>query len=68
MKAYEMRLAEHQMRNSVHLRNLRAYADDHARFSRIAPDEQSLILLQIEHMARLDEVLVARMKLHNIPV
>lgn len=68
MNAFELRLAEHHSRNARHLKNLRYFSSDPTRFSRISPQEQSLVLLQIEQMAKLDEVLVARMKLHNIPV
>ena len=68
MKPYELRLAEQHSRNARHLKNLRIFADDQGRFMRLSPEEQSLILLQIEHMAQLDNVLTARMKLHNIPV
>jgi len=68
MKRYELRLAEHHARNARHLKNLRLFADDQSRFMRLSSEEQSLILLQIKFMAQLDNVLVARMKLHNIPV
>lgn len=68
MKPFELRLAEHHARNARHLKNLRIFADDRSRFMRLSPQEQSLILIQIEHMAQLDHVLTARMKLHNIPV
>lgn len=68
MKPFELRLAEHHARNARHLKNLRLFADDQVRFSRLSPKEQAMILIQIEHMAQLDDILVARMKLHNIPV
>lgn len=68
MKPFELRLAEQHARNARHLKNLRIFADDQSRFMRLSPDEQSLILMQIEHMAHLDKILTARMKLHNIPV
>ena len=68
MKPFELHLAEHHARNARHLKNLRIFADDANRFMRLSPQEQSLILIQIEHMAQLDNVLTARMKLHNIPV
>lgn len=68
MKPFELRLAEHHARNARHLKNLRSFADNQSRFMRLPPDEQALILIQIEHMAMLDEVLVKRMQLHNIPV
>lgn len=68
MKPFELRLAEHHSRNARHLKNLRSFAEDRARFSRLSPQEQCLIQEQIDHMARLDATLVARMKLHNIPV
>jgi len=68
MKPFEIRLAKDQNRNARHLENLRSFADDQSRFMHLSPEEQSLIALQIEFMAQLDNVLVARMKLHNIPV
>jgi len=68
MKPFELRLAEQHARNARHLNRLRIFADDQLRFMRLSPEEQALILIQIEHMAQLDDVLVARMKLHNIPV
>jgi len=68
MKPFELRLAEQQSRNARHLKNLRLFADNQSRFMRLSPEEQSLIILQIEFMAQLDNILVSRMKLHNIPV
>lgn len=68
MKQFELRLAEHHARNARHLKNLRSFADNQSRFMRLLPDEQALILTQIDHMAALDEVLVKRMHLHKIPV
>jgi len=68
MKPFELRLAEHHARNARHLKKLRNFVQDPVRFSRISPDEQELIKLQIANMARLDEILMQRMHLHDIPV
>lgn len=68
MKPFELRLAELHSRNARHIKNLRLFCADHSRFDRLDPEEQTLILEQLEHMAALDEVLVARMRRHNIPV
>lgn len=68
MRPFELRLAAHHARNATHLKNLRTFADNQTRFMRLSPQEQSLILIQIEHMAQLDNVLTQRMKLHNLPV
>lgn len=68
MKPFELRLAELHSRNARHVRNLRAFCDDQSRFSRLDHEDQSLILLQLEHMACLDEILEKRMRRLNIPV
>ncbi|MFG6385432.1 MAG: hypothetical protein K1V80_03000 [Muribaculaceae bacterium] len=68
MKPFELRLAGHHARNATHLKNLRSFVENEARFNRLSAKEQSLILLQIEHMAQLDKVLTERMKLHNLPI
>lgn len=68
MRPFELRLAAHHARNATHLKNLRTFAENESRFNRLPAKEQSLILIQIEHMAQLDKVLTERMKLHNLPV
>lgn len=68
MKLFELRLAELHSRNARHVKNLRAFVDDPARFSRLDPDDRSLILQQLEHMSALDEILVQRMRRLKIPV
>lgn len=68
MKPFEIRLADHHSRNARHLRNLRAFCNDHDRFSRLAPEDRALILQQLEHMSCLDNILEQRMRRLNIPV
>ena len=68
MKPFELRLAQQHSQNARHVKNLRAFCDDHTRFSRLDPEVQSLILLQLEHMSALDDILSARMRRLNIPV
>lgn len=68
MKPFELRLAEQHSRNARHVKNLRAFCDDQSRFSRLDPVDQSLIILQLEHMAALDEILEKRMRRLKIPV
>lgn len=68
MKPFELRLAEHHSRNARHIRNLRAFCDDQNRFSRLDPEDQSLILEQLDVMSRLDVILEKRMRRLNIPV
>ena len=68
MKPFELRLAELHSRNARHVRNLRAFCDDHTRFSRLDPEDQSLIISQLEHMSALDEILEKRMRRLKIPV
>ena len=68
MKPFELRLAEVHSRNARHVKNLRAFCDDQSRFSRLDPEDQSLIILQLEHMAALDEILKKRMRRLKIPV
>lgn len=68
MKPFELRLAEQHSRNARHVKNLRAFCDDQSRFSRLDPEDQSLIILQLEHMAALDEILEKRMRRLKIPV
>ena len=68
MKPFELRLAELHSRNARHVKNLRAFCDDHNRFNRLDPVDQSLILEQLEHMACLDTILEKRMRRLKIPV
>lgn len=68
MKPFELRLAELHSRNARHVKNLRAFCDDQSRFSRLDPEDQSLIILQLEHMAALDEIIEKRMRRLKIPV
>lgn len=68
MKQFELRLAEQHSRNARHVKNLRAFCDDQNHFGRLDPEDQSLILMQLEHMAALDKILEARMRRLNIPV
>ena len=68
MKPFELRLAELHSRNAKHVKNLRTFCDDQSRFSRLDPEAQSLIILQLEHMAALDEILEKRMRRLKIPV
>lgn len=68
MKPFELRLAEQHSRNARHVKNLRAFCDDKSRFSRLAPEDQSLIIEQLELMDVLDEILEKRMRRLNIPV
>lgn len=68
MRPFELRLAEQHARNARHVKNLRAFCEDQSRFSKLDPDDQSLILMQLDHMACLDTILEARMRRLNIPV
>lgn len=68
MKPFELRLAELHSRNARHVRNLRAFAADHARFDMLDPEDQTLILEQLEHVSALDKILEARMRRLKIPV
>ena len=68
MKPFELRLAELHSRNARHVKNLRAFCDDQSRFSRLDPEDQSLILMQLEHMSALDNILEQRMRRLKIPV
>lgn len=68
MKPFELRLAELHSRNARHVKNLRAFAADKARFDRLDPEDQTLILEQLQHMSALDEVLEVRMRRLKIPV
>lgn len=68
MKPFELRLAELHSRNARHVRNLRSFVADKARFERLDPEDQTLILDQLEHMSALDEILEARMRRLKIPV
>lgn len=68
MKPFELRLAELHSRNAKHVKNLRTFCNDHSRFSRLDPTDQSLILEQLEHMSCLDTILEKRMRRLNIPV
>lgn len=68
MKPFELRLAELLSRNARHVKNLRVFCDDQNRFSRLDPEDQSLILQQLEHMSALDNILEQRMRRLKIPV
>lgn len=68
MKPFELRLAELHSRNARHVKNLRAFIADKTRFDRLDPEDQSLLLEQIQHMSALDEVLKVRMRRLKIPV
>lgn len=68
MKPFEIRLADHHSRNARHLRNLRAFCKDQARFSRLSQEDRNLILAQIDYMSSLDIILEQRMRRLNIPV
>lgn len=68
MRPFELRLAELHSRNARHLKNLRAFCDDHNRFNRLDPEDQSLILMQLELMACLDTILEQRLRRLKIPV
>lgn len=68
MKPFELRLAELHSRNARLVKNLRAFAADKARFDRLDPEDQTLILEQLQHMSALDEVLEVRMRRLKIPV
>lgn len=68
MKPFELRLAELHSCNARHVKNLRDFCDDQNRFSRLDPEDQSLILLQLEHMSALDNILEQRMRRLKIPV
>ncbi|MDE5988955.1 MAG: hypothetical protein K2H17_06120 [Duncaniella sp.] len=68
MKPFEIRLAKQHRSNAQHVKNLRAFCDDQSRFSRLAPEDQSLILKQLELMSSLDTILEARMRRLNLPV
>lgn len=68
MKPFELRLAELHSRNARHVKNLRIFCEDKNRFSRLDTEDQSLILLQLEHMSALDAILMQRMRRLKIPV
>lgn len=68
MKPHELRLAELHNRNARHLKNLKNFVEESSRFNRLHPDDQILILRQIEIQEDLDEVLSERMKRLKIPV
>lgn len=68
MKPFELRLAELHSRNARHIKNLRAFCADHSRFDRLDPEDQSLILKQLELQTELDEIYKIRMQRLNIPV
>lgn len=68
MTQHEINLAENHLRNKKYLKNLRNFVADHFRFVRLDPEDQALILKQIQHMADLNDVYEARMRRLNIPV
>lgn len=68
MKPFELRLAEQHSREARHVRNLRVFCDDPSRFNRLEPEDQALIIKQLELMTDLVSVLEARMKRLNIPI
>lgn len=68
MKPFELRLAELHCRNARHVKNLRAFIADKPRFDRLDPEDQSLLLEQLQCMSDLDEVLKVRMRRLKIPV
>lgn len=68
MKPFEIRLAKLHHNNARHVRNLRAFCEDHSRFSRLDPEDQKLIKQQLAEMQSLDRTLSARMRRLNLPV
>lgn len=68
MKIHELRLAELHSRNARHLKNLKNFVEEGSRFKRLHPEDQILILRQIEIQEDLDCVLSERMKRLKIPV
>lgn len=68
MKPFELRLSELHCRNARHVKNLRAFIADKPRFDRLDPEDQSLLLEQLQCMSALDEVLKVRMRRLKIPV
>lgn len=68
MKPFELRLAELQCRNARHVKNLRAFIADKPRFDRLDPEDQTLLLEQLELMSALDEVLKVRCRRLKIPI
>lgn len=68
MTQHEINLAENHNRNRRYLRNLRNFVADSFRFARLDPEDQTLILEQIQHMADLDAVYEARMRRLNLPI
>lgn len=68
MTKHEINLAENHLRNKRYLKNLRNFVADYQRFARLDPEDQTLILEQIQHMADLNDVYEARMRRLNIPV
>ncbi len=68
MKPFEIRLAKQHRNNAQHVKNLRAFCEDQSRFNRLDPEDQSLILMQLDHQACLDTILEARMRRLNLPV
>lgn len=68
MKPFELRLAELHSRNARHVRNLTAFCNDPARFSRLDQADRQLLIAQLDLMERLDAVLEKRMRRLNIPI
>lgn len=68
MKPYELRLAQEHVRAARHLRNLRLFIDDAARFNKLDQLQRSLMLEQSDVLSRYVDILEQRMTLLNIPV
>lgn len=68
MKPYELRLADLYCRNARYIKNLGTFCEDDDRFSRLHPDDRSLIREQLTVMQRLNVILEKRMRRLNIPV
>ena len=68
MRPFELRLAEQHARNARHVKNLRAFCNDKSRFERLDPEDQALIISQLDHMECLDSILESRLRRLNIPV
>lgn len=68
MKTPEITLADNHNRNRRYLANLRKFVANSNRFERLDPEDQTLILEQIQHMSDLNDVYEARLRRLNIPV